>query len=265
MLMLQVTRACSTFRVMQMISVSRVFNAATKKGVMAKRLTLDGDDELRDDGEDLSVACLEHVECALDSEEAVGLLLLTNAFEEDWQVVVVVQLLDVHLPEDLVLGTVLDANGQVATVVESAELAGRDRARQHSASTGLLNLGLGRGGHQRGALAPSAFAFEERGYNRFKFKPKNLLLVMAADCSARSVLGMGLRVLLLRVRMYSGGKSPKGECWLFGRSLLLEAFHFLAEVMLSSFFMWSSLIMDDAWWAVFSRLGVECACCIIFI
>ena len=46
-------------------------------------LTLDGDDELRDDGEDLSTALLKHVEDTLDGEESVRILLLTDALEEN--------------------------------------------------------------------------------------------------------------------------------------------------------------------------------------
>ena len=40
---------------------------------------------------------LEHVEDTLDGEEAVRLLLLAEAVEEDGEVVMVVQLLDVQL------------------------------------------------------------------------------------------------------------------------------------------------------------------------
>ena len=53
---------------------------------------LDRDDQLRDDGQDLGAAVLEHVEDALHREEAVRLLLLAQAVEEDRQVVVVVSL-----------------------------------------------------------------------------------------------------------------------------------------------------------------------------
>lgn len=58
-----------------------------------------------------------------------------------------------------------------------------------------------------------------------------------------SVLGTGCRVFLEAVCMYSGGKSPKQECCDLGNILLFEGFHFLAEVIVKSFFMWSSLIM----------------------
>ena len=44
-----------------------------------------------------SITVLEHVEDTLDGEEAVRLLLLAEAVEEDGEVVMVVQLLDVQL------------------------------------------------------------------------------------------------------------------------------------------------------------------------
>ena len=44
---------------------------------------LDRDDQLRDDGQDLGAAVLEHVEDALDGAEAVRLLLLAEAVKKD--------------------------------------------------------------------------------------------------------------------------------------------------------------------------------------
>lgn len=62
---------------------------------------LDGDDELRDDRQDLGAACLQHVLHTLDSQELVRLLSFPDPIEEDGQVVVVVQLAHIHLcPQD---------------------------------------------------------------------------------------------------------------------------------------------------------------------
>ena len=59
--------------------------------VMSGRgLTLDWDDQLGDDGEDLGSALFEHVEGSLDRQETVRVVLLTEAFEEHGQVVVIV-------------------------------------------------------------------------------------------------------------------------------------------------------------------------------
>merc|ERR1712070_832822 len=50
---------------------------------------LDRHDELRNDGQDLRSALIEHVVSALDGKEAVRVLFLACAVEEDGQVVVV--------------------------------------------------------------------------------------------------------------------------------------------------------------------------------
>ena len=90
------------------------------------KLTLDGDDELRDDGKDFGSALFEHVESALDREESVWLLLLADSFEEDGEVVVVVEGHDVDFPKEFVLRAVVDGDGEVAPVVEATELGGWD-------------------------------------------------------------------------------------------------------------------------------------------
>ena len=83
------------------ISGSRVFSAAetdnkgslvrTFKFQMMAQLTLDGDDELRDDGKDFGSALFEHVESSLDGEESVWFLLFTDSFKENGKVVMVVK------------------------------------------------------------------------------------------------------------------------------------------------------------------------------
>lgn len=50
----------------------------------------------------------------------------------------VVELLDLNLPVDAVLGAVLDGNGKITAVVEAAELAGRDGSVVEGTSSGLL-------------------------------------------------------------------------------------------------------------------------------
>ena len=50
----------------------------------------------------------------------------------------VVELLDLNLPVDAVLGSVLDGNRKVTAVVEAAELAGRDGSVVEGTSSGLL-------------------------------------------------------------------------------------------------------------------------------
>jgi len=52
--------------------------------------SFDRDDELRDHGQDLGAALLEHIKGSLDREEAVGFVLFADSFEENWEVVMVV-------------------------------------------------------------------------------------------------------------------------------------------------------------------------------
>mmetsp|Transcript_30680 Transcript_30680/g.102074 ORF Transcript_30680/g.102074 Transcript_30680/m.102074 type:complete len:300 (-) Transcript_30680:191-1090(-) len=116
---------------------------------------LQWDDELRHHRKDLRAALLEHVVDALDGQEAVGLLLLARAVEEDGQVVVVDQLLDVDLPSDLptAASAVEDGDGQIAAVVEDTEL--RRGHRPHRRGAGLR-------GWRRQAARDTAGANERR-------------------------------------------------------------------------------------------------------
>lgn len=106
----QVTKDCKIFKVMDMMSGSLVFKAAIER-LRRTVYTFNGDDELRDDGEDLSTTLLQHVEDALDSQESVWVLLLTDTLEEDWQVMMIIELLNLHLPVNPILRAMLDGNG----------------------------------------------------------------------------------------------------------------------------------------------------------
>ena len=80
------------------------------------------DDELRNDGEDLSGSVLQHVVDPLSREELVRMFCLTETLKEERQVVMVVQLLDLDLPSDFVpLRVVLQGDGEVTSVVEFLE------------------------------------------------------------------------------------------------------------------------------------------------
>ena len=80
--------------------------------------SLDRDDELRNDREDLGSTVLEHVHDTLNSEESVGIHLFADALEEDRQVMVIIELLDLDLPLDRVFGAVLQRNREVTSIVE---------------------------------------------------------------------------------------------------------------------------------------------------
>lgn len=162
-----------------------------------------------DNGEDLGTTLLKHVEDTLHSEETVGVLLLSNAFEEDGQVVMVIELHNVHLPLDLILGSVLNADGQVSAVVEAAELGGHDSAALDSTSLGSSNkgyfLGLGEGGSlasNSGALLESGFALNSnRGLSSLDVGNGQKCFILAGhvvlgEVTEAGVLGLGQELVL---------------------------------------------------------------------
>lgn len=55
-------------------------------------------------------------------------MLFADSLEENWQVVVVVELINSHFPLNYILHAVGQGNGQVAAIVEATELAGGDIA-----------------------------------------------------------------------------------------------------------------------------------------
>jgi hypothetical protein len=116
-----VTRACKILRVIEMMSLSLVLRAA-KRGVTRYIFTLNGNDKLGNDWKHLSTSLFEHIEHSLHSEESVWVLLLSNSLEEDRKVMMVVKLLDLDFPENFVLGSMLDGDRKITSVVESSEL-----------------------------------------------------------------------------------------------------------------------------------------------
>merc|ERR1719364_346744 len=60
--------------------------------------SLDGDDELRYHWKDLAATFIQHIVDALYSQEPIWVLLLSESVKKDREVMVIVQLLNVHLP-----------------------------------------------------------------------------------------------------------------------------------------------------------------------
>jgi len=58
----------------------------------------------------------------LHSEETVWVTFLSDALHEDWEIVVIIELANLDLPLDLVAWSVLNLDGEVSTIIESAEL-----------------------------------------------------------------------------------------------------------------------------------------------
>lgn len=68
------------------------------------------------------VANFEHVLHALYSQKAIWVLLLSDTIEENWEVVMVIELLHVNLPANYVLDTlVLHLDWKITAVVKGAE------------------------------------------------------------------------------------------------------------------------------------------------
>lgn len=81
-----------------------------------------GDDQLGNHRQDLVASLLQHFVHTHDAQEAVRVVLFTDTIEENGQVMVVVQFFTRNFPHNLVADTrVVDFNGQVSTVIESAE------------------------------------------------------------------------------------------------------------------------------------------------
>lgn len=123
------------------ISGSRVFKAAiiNFKDLF---LTLDRDDQLGNNWENLSTALLQHVKNTLYSQESVWILLLTDTLKENREVVVVVKLLNFNFPVDLQLGAVLDSNREISSVVEATEFRRCNWSHIESSSLRFLRNGL---------------------------------------------------------------------------------------------------------------------------
>jgi hypothetical protein len=142
-----------------------VFNAAAAVTPFEFKLTLDWDDQLRNHREHLCATLLKHIHHTLDGQEAIGILFLADALEENRQVVVVIQLHDIDLPENLVGWAVLNRNGKITSVIETSEFRGHNRARSKCTSHRSLGHRLILGLQQRAVLTSNALASLESGYN----------------------------------------------------------------------------------------------------
>jgi hypothetical protein len=121
---------------------------------------------LGDDGEDLGTTLLEHVKDTLDGEESVGVDLLADTFEENGEVMMVVELGNIDFPVDFVLGSVVDGDGEISSVVEASELTGGDGSRLDSSGSGGGQLGGLLGFGERGGFASTAVSLLEGGYRK---------------------------------------------------------------------------------------------------
>lgn len=111
-------------------------------GVTGVKCRLNRDNELGDNGEDLSITLLKEIEDTLNGKESVRILLLTDTLHEDRKVMMVIKLVDFDFPGNLVGGTVLDLDGKISAVVESTELTGRNNSASNGSSSRGNRFGL---------------------------------------------------------------------------------------------------------------------------
>mmetsp|Transcript_25065 Transcript_25065/g.60792 ORF Transcript_25065/g.60792 Transcript_25065/m.60792 type:complete len:228 (+) Transcript_25065:223-906(+) len=114
--------------------------------------SLDRDDQLGNYRQDLGPTLLQHVVGPLHCEESVRVLLFSKTIEENWKIVVVVQLLDIDLPGDLVPNRSMQhLNWQITAIVETPEFTRSDLPSMESAGclrwlAGILHLQSDLGG-----------------------------------------------------------------------------------------------------------------------
>jgi len=125
---------------------------------------LDWDNELWDDWEDLGTTLLKHIEDTVHGQESVWIHFLSDTLEEDWQVMMVIELLDLDLPINLVLWTkMLNCNGQITAIVEKSELTHWDLSPAGCASYWLLGLWLKLWHIQASALSTETVTLLQNG------------------------------------------------------------------------------------------------------
>lgn len=90
--------------------------------VSSVQSSLDWNNQLGDDWQDFGSTFLKHVENTLHGEESVWVHFLSDTLEKDWQVVMVVELLNFYFPVDFVLGSVLNGDWKISSVVKESEL-----------------------------------------------------------------------------------------------------------------------------------------------
>jgi len=193
-------------------------------GVTSVQGSLNRDNQLWNDWEDLGTSDFEEIEDTLDGKESVGINLFADTLEENGEIVMVVELLSVDFPTDFILRTVFNCNGEVTSVVEESKLAHRDLSAVDGASSWFLRNRLLLGLVERSRLATKSIALFENC--SALSSDRDLLLVDWLNCGYTSFLF--LHVLggeVTKGRVLSSGKIGVvvrlpclGSC--FGQALL---------------------------------------------
>jgi len=96
------------------------------------------DDQLRNDWKYLGTSLIEHVKDSLGGEESVWINFFKNAFEENWQVMMVIQLLNVYFPINSILWSVFNSYWQISSIVEKSEFTNWNSSGVLSTSSGSM-------------------------------------------------------------------------------------------------------------------------------
>ena len=76
--------------------------------VSSVQSSLNWNNQLGNNWQDLGSSLLKHIKNTLDGKESVWVHFLSNTLEKDWQVMMVVELLNFYFPVDFVLRSMLD-------------------------------------------------------------------------------------------------------------------------------------------------------------
>ena len=83
--------------------------------------SLDWDNELWNNRQYFSSTFLKHVKHTLNSKESIWVNFFSDSFKEDWQVMMIIKLLDIYFPVDFVLWTMFNGDWKISSVVEKSE------------------------------------------------------------------------------------------------------------------------------------------------
>jgi len=97
------------------------------------------DNQLWNNWQYLSSTFFKHIKYTLNSKESVWVHFLSNTFEKDWEIMMVIKLLNINFPVDFILWSMLDGHWKITSIVEKSEFRHWDVSSINSTSNWLLN------------------------------------------------------------------------------------------------------------------------------
>jgi hypothetical protein len=99
--------------------------------------SFDWNNQLWNDWKNLGSTLFKHIENTLDSEESVWINLFSNALKENWEIMMVVELLNINFPIDFILRSMLNSYWKISSVVEKSEFTYWNLSAVYSTSSWL--------------------------------------------------------------------------------------------------------------------------------